>query len=58
MTTNSEEMDLLKSLKIHEIIFLKNDTVVLKVPNGFIYKFYNSDGDLLKAVFVPYGQKG
>ena len=57
---NTEVLEDLDKLNLHKDIWLDDLTQILRVPGGFIYKFYSEDkenqtvGDLVSTKFVPY----
>ena len=46
-------------LKLNEIIDIGDDTIVRRVPNGWIYKYkeYYSAGPLCCMIFIPYHEE-
>jgi len=50
---DEEMLERLRSLFIHEIVNIDSETVVLRVPGGWIYSLSDSNG-IWRSVFVPH----
>jgi len=44
----------LYELKLHEESNVDSDCIARRVPGGWIYVFYCSDGEIVSSNFVPY----